>query len=121
MKSRIILIEGLPGSGKTTPAKFLSGVMTEEGIDHQTHYEMSEDKPVKFIWPGESNFQEELIAQWKLISEDVIRNSSVLLMESLYWQWTTDFMVGAKFDPHDIINVNLALDEILRPASPALV
>ena len=61
MSTRLILIEGLPGSGKSTTAKFISSKLTEMSVAHQCYLESPDGGPVKFIWPEGPSFRDELV------------------------------------------------------------
>jgi hypothetical protein len=48
MKARLVSVEGLPGSGKTSAAEMVYAILKEEGIDAELWYENSMDHPADF-------------------------------------------------------------------------
>ncbi len=44
---RLILIEGLPGSGKSTSARRLCAALRERGVDTEEHLEADDDNPIR--------------------------------------------------------------------------
>jgi hypothetical protein len=46
--SKLIVVEGIPGSGKTTAAKFIKGLLDEAGIKNELYNEGNLDHPADF-------------------------------------------------------------------------
>lgn len=57
MKAKLILVEGLPGSGKSTTAGMIADILAEQNIDAEVYYEGNLDHPSDY--EGVAYFTEE--------------------------------------------------------------
>jgi len=46
---------------------------------------------------------------------------NLVVLESVYWQWTTYFMISHNYAHDDVIAINSSLDDIISPLAPKLV
>ena len=121
MNTRLILVEGLPGSGKSTTAQFISSMLTELGVSHSLHLELSDNSPIKFLSPSTPRFKEDLVGQWSRLANNLQDCSRLAVLESAYWQWTTDSMVANNYAHDDVVAINTSLDDIIASLAPKLV
>jgi hypothetical protein len=119
--TRLILVEGLPGSGKTTTAKFISSMLAQRDVKHFLWMECCEDGPIKELSPSHPSFGEDLIRQWSSLAVKLQDNSGLAVMESFYWQWTTDLMVLHGYGHDDVIGINTSLDDTVATLAPRLI
>jgi hypothetical protein len=121
MKTKLILVEGLPGSGKSTTAESISSRLTEMGVIHRCYFENPDKNPMKFLLPSTPTFREDLVGQWLKFTEDMKDCKDLVVLESVYWQWTTWFMIAWNFAHDDVIGINSLLNDIIAPLAPLLV
>ena len=121
MNSKLVLIEGISGSGKSTTAKLLSSRLSERGVNNKFYLEASEDNPINPLWPSSPTFREDLTTQWQNLTEHLKNHDSVVILECAYWQWPISYMIGYNDDHDDIINISTKLNDIIEPLSPKII
>ncbi len=121
MKTKLILIEGLPGSGKSTTAEFISSKLTEMNISHRLYLEDPDSAPIEFLWPESPTFRSDLESQWLKLVESMKHREDLVLLESIYWQWTTWFIILLNYPHDDVIVINSSLHDIITPLAPLLI
>jgi len=120
--TKLILVEGLTGSGKSTTAEFIPSILTETGVAHRCYLENPIEKnPMKFLEASTPTFREDLIGQWLNLVENLKGQEDPVILESVYWQWTTNFMVMHNFPHDDVISINSSLHDLIAPLAPQLV
>ena len=94
---RLLLIEGPPGSGKTTTAEELCRCLTEAGVDANWYLEEAVDHPVhpELIVEGRNNseFPALCLEQWRRFVEGVQEQDLLHIMEGSAFQMTVRFMM----------------------------
>ncbi len=91
------------------------------GVSHECYLESPDGGPVKFIWPKAPTFRDELIRHWSKFVEDSRDREDLLILDAVYWQWTTLFMVKANYAHDDVVSTNSALHVLVAPLQPLLV
>ncbi len=67
--TKFILIEGLPGSGKSTTAAQVSAFLTEQGRANQLFDEGQHEESVGLFDPASPTYQADLLHQWQKFVE----------------------------------------------------
>lgn len=57
INAKLIMIEGIPGSGKSTTAQFISQIMLQKGYSHKWWYEEEQGHPV-YIYDDHTTMQQ---------------------------------------------------------------
>ncbi|MBT2692687.1 hypothetical protein [Bacillus sp. ISL-55] len=78
MKSKLILVEGLPGSGKSTTARLIHDILIEQGVNAELYMEGNLDHPADY--EGVAYFTEEEF-------EDLLIESGSL--SKIFQEWVT--------------------------------
>lgn len=129
MNTKLILLEGLPGSGKTTTARNLAAEIIKAGSACQVFWEWSDPHPIDigdFDQLGESIAvvsarEQDLIRQWRnfaLLQRD---HELVTVMESRFWQTTAMLMVAGGRQAEDVIQYNQGVIAAIRDLQPVLI
>jgi predicted kinase len=120
---RLILIEGMIGSGKTTTAGHLADWLSRRGEDVRAFDEGAANHPVR------TRRVDELLAapppgdpgvyaagQWRRLAEQCLRDGQTVILESVFLQ---NSAMPAFIDGAPVATVNRICAEIQRQAAPA--
>jgi hypothetical protein len=94
---QIVLIEGVPGSGKSTMAQQLCSHALSLGIDARWYLEESHDNPLR-MKPGNTQsspgrFAEECLSSWARVVEQWEGQKTLHIVEGIALQSTVRFMM----------------------------
>lgn len=84
----LILVEGIPGSGKSTTARFISLQSERNGLRTKLYHESAFQHPI-FIQENSDNhkeWMERYLANWVTYINDQISNETTVVMESALFQ-----------------------------------
>ncbi|RAP74651.1 hypothetical protein [Paenibacillus montanisoli] len=131
MPKRLIIIDGIPGSGKTTTASRIAGKLAALGIHARKYLELEEAHPLMLtgIEFGDLHREETADRYSKLFTErysDFVEKQlsspyDVILIESVMFQDTINVahLMGM---PHDkLLRLCMQLQETVLPLNPALI
>lgn len=120
---RLILIEGVPGSGKTTTAKVICRLLESKGIEAYWHLEEAAEHP---IHPNSltrecdaPEFADKCLKRWRSFAEQAQKNETLHIMEGSAYQSTVRFMM--ENDKGGIEDYFSEFVEVVKPLSPALI
>jgi hypothetical protein len=128
---RLILVEGLPGSGKSTTAQWLSHLLGATGLDASWHHEQDADHPVcnydtlqVVTRAGAAScaaFHAEGLERWQDLVRAASASSRVTILESSFLQAPIGSMLLAGCS-RDAIGAHVkATAAIAAPLSPMLI
>jgi hypothetical protein len=119
----LILVEGLPGCGKSTTAQFLALRLQRAGRRARWHYEEESPHPVVAPYTGSTwqGYFEDRFARWARFAAQVRASDEVRILESTLLQ--TPILTTLQGNvPSDVISMFLRrLQEMLVPLEPWLV
>jgi thymidylate kinase len=129
LNTKLILLEGLPGSGKTTTARNLAAELNRAGTACQVFWEWSDPHPIDigdFDHVGEyiatiSAREQDLIRQWRKFALHQRDQETVTVMESRFWQTTAMLMVAGGCPAEDVIQHNQGVIAAIRDLQPVLI
>lgn len=133
--SKLILVEGIPGSGKSTTAQAISRRLTAYGVNHKWWYEEEKGHPVYMFHDqvsmtavvrdlAQGNFRQlilQALEQWRKFARKLEQSDQVIVVDSCmfgYLTWSL-FPAGASVD--DIAAYAAEVDRILSPSQPSLI
>ena len=121
--SRLILIEGMIGSGKTTTARLLADWLTGRGEDVRVFDEGAANHPIRtrrvdelLAAPAPGDPDAYSARQWRRLAERCLRDEQTVILESIFLQ---NSVMPAFIDGAPAAAVNQICAEIQRQAAPA--
>jgi thymidylate kinase len=130
MDTKLILVEGMPGSGKSTTGKWISERLSEWSIPNHFYHELAENHPLRIYDRQFTSFAiteeaEWFIAKVKQLFDDFVKerimNDEVVIMESYVFQNTIGFAYNMQMNPEQILELFQSIQQILRPLNPVLI
>jgi len=120
---RLILIEGMIGSGKTTTAGHLAGWLSCRGADVRVFAEGAADHPIRnrrvdelLAAPAPGDPGAYSAGQWRRLAERCLRDGQTIILESVFLQ---NSVMPAFIDGAPAAAVTEICAEIQRQAAPA--
>ncbi|HEX3789267.1 MAG TPA: hypothetical protein VHW44_15495 [Pseudonocardiaceae bacterium] len=132
--TRLILVEGMIGAGKTTTAEHIADWLTSRGEQARAYHEFAEDHPIRTRavdglrvgYPGgarpipghPTNYG---LEQWARLAESCCREDRTVVLESTFLQNSVipAFVNGAP--PDELHAIFTAITTQLAPATPLLI
>lgn len=120
--NRLIIVEGLTGSGKSTMAHFIARQLQHNGIDADWVHEGEFHHPI-FI-DVESNieeYMEAMVGKWRAFAERIESSYKVTVVEACFFNNVIESLLVHNVDRPRIIQYGYELQETIEPLNPALV
>lgn len=121
----LVLVEGLPGSGKSTTAQWIGHEMQSQGRPARWVYEQEEPHPVLGSVRGPSASWKDYLAArlsaWASFTAGARNSSTATVMDSTFLQSSIFSTLRRGFDPETILTYVERVADIIRPLDPALV
>ena len=124
--TKLILVEGFPGSGKSTTAQWLARQWQLAGRACRWFYEQQPDHPVVGI-PAGTDYKtwEEYFAyrreRWMAFTAETARGDALIVMESALFQYPVFVTLRRGVAPEVIVAFLRSVADIIRPLAPRLV
>jgi thymidylate kinase len=130
MNSKLILVDGMPGSGKSTTGKLISEKLNELNIPNRFFHEQDDNHPLRIYDRQFTSFMITEEAEWfvekvkQLFSDFVkgrLENNEVTIMESYVFQNTIGFAYNMQMNPDRILDLTKTIQNILSQLQPVLI
>jgi len=128
--TRCILLDGLPGSGKSTTAHLLSrhlqaqGAMTSWIFEHDTSHPVFEhERIVQCLTTGEfdASLFEEAPDKWRAMCDARAEAGDITILESSFFQTPLHLLLLNGTGKEEIINYVMACARAIGPLKPRLI
>jgi hypothetical protein len=121
LDTKLILIEGLPGSGKSTTTGYLRAALQRNGFDCRQYLEEDDPHPIPGLDFELKGLSGKVIPLWEAFVEQATQEPAITIIESRLWQNTAMFMYMGGCDTDEIFTLNQQMWNAIMPLSPALL
>jgi thymidylate kinase len=83
--SKLILIEGLAGSGKTTTTEHLASILQYQGVECQYFSEDADPHPIPCLEYEIEGLTPKMVSLWKAFVKQAVNKPVVTIIESRLW------------------------------------
>jgi hypothetical protein len=120
-ETKLILIEGLPGAGKSTTCGYLGEHFREQGQACRWYLEADKAHPLDFSELKLKDLSEELPPLWQTFVDHLMSEKILAVVESRLWQNTALFMYMSEYSIAEILAVHQLVWKELSAVAPALI
>lgn len=119
--TKLILIDGIIGSGKSTTAQFIAFQLQKNNIKAKWFHEYDPSNPL-FEDPGnvEPN-PERIVEKWQLLVIEAETSDDVLIVESYLFQKTIGNLFENNIDKREIFKCAFQIREQIKELNPVLI
>jgi len=121
LDTRLVLIEGLPGAGKSTSAVHLGTVLQQSGIPCRWFREEDDPHPLPCLDFEIRGLPPKMIVLWSDFVQRALQEPFVSVIESRLWQNTGLYMFMSETEVDDIVDFSHTVYQALNPLSPVLI
>ena len=121
LNTKLILIEGLPGAGKSTSTVHLGSVLQRHGIACRCFHEEDDPHPLPCLDFEIQGLPQKMIPLWMTFVNHAVQESTVTIIESRLWQNTALYMYMSEIDVSEIMEFEHQVSQVLTPLSPVLL
>ena len=119
--TKLILVEGIPGAGKTTTTEHVGTYLQQRGIGCRWYFEEDDPHPIACLEMKLQEIAVDLPAQWAAFAEQASQEKVVTIIESRLWQNTALFMFMDEYPIAEIIKCHQLVWKELKPLAPVLI
>ena len=141
LDSKLILIEGFTGSGKSTTAKYLAKVLSENGRFAKSFHEYAADNPINPFFtniirknngrfPGWEEVEASIsdddpnlytLSQWEQLTQKQLQSEEIIILESMFWQHGPMIHLFLAQSATQIIDYHQKIVAALKDIKPVLI
>jgi hypothetical protein len=120
--SKLIIVEGLTGSGKSIMAHFIARQLQYNGIPASWVHEAEEPHPLSIdIKTSIEDYMQEMLERWAVYVECVDSSDEVTVIEASFFNNLIEDLLIHNVERSRIVQYGEALQAIIKPLNPFLV
>ena len=122
MGSRLIFIDGISGSGKTSTGQFLYRQFLLNSLDVSFLHEFHIPHPIhEWNLTDPKEWIDVTLAHWRTFVDNMLASDKIVIMDSTLFQGTMGVLLELDVDRDTILNYALQVPDIIKPLHPALI
>jgi len=131
LDTNLILVDGLPGSGKSGTAQSLWLHLRDYGHDAVWFFEHQSSHPVyrfdniaktyRYTVRKSKKIHAEALVRWQQLTDSLVNTRNIVILESTFFQTTIGWLQLLDLPRTEILAYSKRVTEIIRPVSPVLV
>ena len=125
LRTKLILVDGLPGSGKSTTAQFIALQLERNSIPARWFYELDNSHPIHafHVWSreGPEKFIETTTENWRSFVAKGKHSENVNILESTLFQSTVRLLLQSDISRQRIIEYTVHIEEMISELQPVLI
>lgn len=121
LNTKLVLIEGLPGAGKSTTTVHLGKHIQQHGSASRWFREEDDPHPIPCLDFDLDGLPQKMVPLWSRFVENSLQEPILTVIESRLWQNTALYMYMNEMDVEEIVNFNQEVCRVLTPLSPVLI
>lgn len=119
--TKLILIEGLPGAGKSTTTRYLQNALNRQGIECRGYLEDERPHPIDCLDFAIEGLPERVIPLWENFVRQARKKPAITILESRLWQSTGLYMYMGSVDEEEIVDFTHQVYKVIYPLFPILI
>lgn len=128
-QTKLILIDGITGSGKSTTAQFLADQLQKNGVNVKWYHEEEYNHPLDYkedveIFASKEDMEEFLEITpniWRKFVKEAMQSDKVHIIESFIFQNTIRLLFQNNLEVNRIIHFAREIEDIIKPLNPAFI
>ena len=122
VRSKLIIVEGLTGSGKSIMAHFIARQLKYNGIAASWVHEGEEPHPLLIdVESSIADYMSEMLARWAAYVDRIEKSGEVKVVEACFFNNLIDTLLAHNVEPSEIVRYGETLQTIIEPLNPVLV
>ena len=121
LATKLILVEGLPGAGKSTTTQHIGTTLQQQGVACRWYLEGDNPHPIACLDFEIEGLLEKMLPLWSSFTERAMQEPIVTIIESRLWQNTALFMFMSNREVEDILQFSQQIGQVLAPLCPILI
>ena len=125
MKTQLILIDGLPGSGKSTSAQFIALQCKQNALPARWFFELEHEHPIHAFHAWSRKGPEEFIAttlrNWQRFTAEKQNSHFINIFESTIFQSTLRLLLQSDLPSEQIVDYAQQVEKIIAVLQPILI
>ena len=122
INTKLILIEGMAGSGKSTAGQKLLDLLLEKEFKAEFYHEFSDKHPVIDYTKSDINsWISETIQRWKELVDNISKEKKIIILDAAFFQCTVGELLERGAGEKEINDYAFEILDIIKPANPVLI
>ena len=125
LDTKLIMVEGLPGSGKSTTSQYIALQLKENGLPARWFHEAEKPHPIRaqdvLQRDGIEEFVARCISNWQSFVDKVEGFGEITVLDAMLFQSMVGLLFGCDMHPQRITDIVLHIQEISRRLDPVLI